>query len=67
LAKIWKIPTVESESYLVLGSFDKSKLLQILTLLPLFNDRKISWVCPFELDGKKTGQKWALDEEEMHG
>jgi hypothetical protein len=40
LVEIWKIPIVESEIYLVLGSLDNSKFLEILTLLPLFNDRK---------------------------
>ncbi len=66
LVEIWKIPIVDSEIFLVLGSLDNSKFLEILTLLPLFNDRKTSWVDkrhPYELDEKKL----ALDEEEMHG
>jgi hypothetical protein len=55
LVKIWKIPTLESEIFLVLGSLDNSNFLEILILLPLFNDRKIS--CgdkrhPYELDEK---------------
>jgi hypothetical protein len=70
LIEICKIPTVETEIFfIILSSLDNSKFLEILTLLPLFNDEKISWVDkrhPYELD-EKTAQKGLLDEEEMHG
>jgi hypothetical protein len=69
LIKIWKIPTLESEIFFILSSLDNSKFLEILTLLPLFNDEKNSWVDkrhPCELD-EKNCTKGALDEEEMHG
>jgi hypothetical protein len=60
LVEIWKVPIVESEIFLVLGSLDNSKFLEIFTLLPLFNDRKMSWVDkrhPYELDEKKLDRK----------
>jgi len=38
--EIWKTPTLESEIFLILGSLDNSKFLEIFTLLSLFNDRK---------------------------
>jgi hypothetical protein len=69
LVKIWKIPTVESEIFLVLGSLDNSNFLEILILLPLLNDRKILCVDkrhPYELD-EKIAPKKALDDEEIHG
>jgi len=60
LVKIWKIPTVESEIFLVLGSLDDSNFLEILILLPLLNDRKIPCVDkrhPYELDEKNCTKK----------
>jgi hypothetical protein len=60
LIEIWKIPTIESEIFfLILSNLDNSKLLEILTLLQLFNDGKFSCVDkrhPYELD-EKTAQK----------
>jgi hypothetical protein len=58
VVEIWKIPIVESEIFLVLGSLDNSKVLEILTLLPFFKDRKNSWV--------DKRHPYELDEEEMH-
>jgi hypothetical protein len=69
VVKIWKIPTVESEVFLVLGSFDNSNFLEILILLPLFNDQQISCIdkrSPYKLDEKFVPKK-ALDDKEMHG
>jgi hypothetical protein len=60
LVKIWKIPTVESEIFLVLGSLDNSNFLEMLILLPLFNDRKISCIDkrhPYESDEKNCTKK----------
>jgi hypothetical protein len=62
--KIWqkyeKFTPLKVKSFFILGSLDNSEFLEILTLLPLFNDRNNSWVDkrhPYELDEKKTAQK----------
>ncbi len=60
LVEIWKIPIVESEIFLVLGSLDNFKFLEILNLLPLLKIEKKSWVDkrrPYELDEKKLDRK----------
>jgi hypothetical protein len=62
--KIWqkyeKFTPLKVKSFFILGSLDNSEFLEILTLLPLFNDRNNSWVdkrhsC--ELDEKKLHKK----------
>jgi hypothetical protein len=53
-------PTVEGEIFFILSSLHNSKFMEILTLLQLFNDGKISWVDerhPYELDEKKLHKR----------
>jgi hypothetical protein len=60
LIEIWKNPTVEGEIFFILSSLDNSKFLEILTLLPLFNYGKFSWVDkrhPYELDENKLHKR----------
>jgi hypothetical protein len=57
-------------NFLVLGSFDNSKFLEIFILISFFNDGKFSWVNkrhPYEMDENKKLHKRALDEEETNG